>query len=140
MEGDLSRGQAETTRDEVTSGVSASNCRTQQLVGLSNGYCNRIALAEPGRITLLARRLAERFATFGAYPGRCPKSIVAACIYIACSSTENDISYATLVAATGVNIAFYYTTHTMMAFDLLYDKISVQDIADSMHIDIQLLM
>lgn len=61
---------------------------------------------------------------------RCPKSIVAACIYIAFSSTENDISYATLVAVTGVNIASYYTTHTMMAFDLLYDKISVQAIAD----------
>ena len=28
----------------------------------------------------------------------------------------------------------------MMAFDLLYDKISVQDIADSIHIDVQLLM
>lgn len=32
-EGDRSRGQGETTRDEVTSGVSALQCRTQQLVG-----------------------------------------------------------------------------------------------------------
>lgn len=37
MEGDRSRGQGETTRDEVTSGVSASQCRTQQLVGTTNG-------------------------------------------------------------------------------------------------------
>ena len=33
-EGDRSRGQGETTRDEVTSGVSASQSRTEQLVGL----------------------------------------------------------------------------------------------------------
>ena len=34
MEGDRSRGQGETTRDEVTSGVSASKSRREQLVGL----------------------------------------------------------------------------------------------------------
>ena len=140
MEEDRSRGEGDTTQGGVTGNVSATQSHAQHTVDLCNHYCNRIALAEHDRITLLARGLGERFATFEAYVGRCPKSIAAACIYIACCTTENTISYPTLVAATGVTITSYHATHLMMALDLLHDRISVQDIADSVDVNVQHLM
>ena len=131
------RDEADVTRTQATSPYT----RTQWLEDLCEIYCERQrTVFEP--TTILAQRLSERFGSLTTFEGRRPESIAAACVYIAYSCTawhgrRADLIeiYPTLVALTGVNMASMYTTHLMMAQEIMLGRVHVQDIAESLDVE-----
>ena len=128
-EEDAAQGQA-------TPDVSAPVARTPRLMNLCNYCCNRLAFGSLHPTTILAQGLSERFSSCPSVADRCLKSIAAACVYIACVSTNHIISYANLVAIMGVHIASIHTTHMIMAQEIIEERIDVQDIARSLNVEL----
>ena len=107
--------------------------RSQQLMSLCDTYCIRLEVAFQ-RTNILAQRLSERFGSFKTFDGRRLESIAAACVYIACFCTNYHYRYADLIVMTGVSLNSMYTTHLMMAQEIVLERVNVQDIAESLDV------
>ena len=121
--------EEDATRIEATSVVT----RTQRLMDLCGIYGNRLRIVT--WTTMLAQRLSERFGSFKMFDDRRLESIAAACVYIACFCTNHHLRYGDILAMTGVSISSMYTTHLMMAQEIMLERINVQDIAASMGVE-----
>ena len=122
--------EEDATRIEATSAVT----RTQRLVNLCDIYCNRLGIISH-RTIVLAQRFSERFGSFKTFDGRFLGSIAAACVYIACFCTNCQRRYGTIFGISAVSISSIYTTHLMMAQEIMLERVNVQDIAESMGVE-----
>ena len=121
--------EEDATRIEATSAVT----RTERLMDLCRIYCSRLQVVYY-RTTVLAQRLAERFGSCKLFDGRRLESIAAACVDIACFCDYDHHQYESLVRISGVGISSMYTTHLMMAQEIVLERVNVRAIADSMSV------
>ena len=105
--------------------------RTELLTHLCDVYCLQLPPLSLGTLDL-AERLAGRFSSVTVLDGRCLESIAAACVSIACFCGNNyKLHYTDLAAITKVSARSIYTTHLMMAQEVVLGRVHVRDIDES---------
>ena len=107
--------------------------RTERLTLLCDVYCNQLERVFH-HTHGLAERLASRFSTVTVLDGRCEDSIAAACVYMACFAEHAFYHYRDFVTFTGLSINSIYTTHLMMAQEIVLGRVHIQDITESVSI------
>ena len=117
------------TQDEEDIDVIFAATREERLLSLCDVYCNQLRVV--WRTGALAQRLCERFSALKTLDGRRLESIAMVCVYIACFCEYYRHDYMDLVAITGLSINSVYTTHLIMAQEIVLGRVNVQDLADS---------
>ena len=107
--------------------------RTEQLMIICGTYCDQLRSLHD-RTRFLAKRLAERFSSLKVLDGRRLESIASVCVYIARFCNQYHFRYEDLVAISGASVSSMYTTHLLIAQDIILGRVEVQDIAESMSI------
>ena len=110
----------------------SADTREERLMELCDDYCDRLRVV--WRTGALAQRLCERFSALKTLDGRRLESIAMICVYIACFCEYYHQDYMYVVAITGLSINSVYTTHLIMAQEIVIGRVNVQDLAESFNV------